>query len=329
MKCITSILPLEERKPLAATIGFFDGVHRGHRYLIEQVQQVAQERGLTSAVVTFPKHPRQVMQPDYAPRLLTTFEEKMQLLGRAGLECSILLAFTPELARLTARQFMQMLADDYGVRVLVIGYDHRFGHHRNEGFEDYLRYGQELGMEVIQARQLPEEEDAVAVSSSRIRQLLSQGEVAEAARLLGYRYFLQGEVEAGYQVGRTIGFPTANLLPNDPYKLIPAEGVYAARVALLDASSAATDQQIAECSWYGGMLCIGRRPTLQNGSDRTIEVHLFDFSGNLYHRLLRIELVQFTRQEQRFDSLEALRQRIARDEQEIRALLQSQNPLLP
>ena len=169
----------------------------------------------------------------------------------------------------------------------------------------------------------------MAVSSSRIRQLLSQGEVAEAARLLGYRYFLQGEVEAGYQVGRTIGFPTANLLPNDPYKLIPAEGVYAVRVALLDASSAATDQQIAECSWYGGMLCIGRRPTLRNGSDRSIEVHLFDFSGNLYHHSLRIELVQFTRQEQRFDSLEALRQRIARDEQEIRALLQSLNPLLP
>lgn len=323
MKCITSILPPEERKPLVATIGFFDGVHRGHRYLIEQVRQVARERGLAPAVVTFPKHPRQVMQPEYAPRLLTTFEEKMQLLSRVGVEYCILLAFTPELAQLTARQFMQMLADDYGVRALVIGYDHRFGHHRSEGFEEYVRFGQELGMEVIQAHQLPQEEATVAVSSSRVRQLLERGEVAEAAHLLGYRYFLQGEVEAGYQVGRTIGFPTANLLPDNPLKLIPAEGVYAVRVALLDAPASAVGQQAADLSWYGGMLCIGRRPTLQNGSERSIEVHLFDFSGNLYHRSLRIELVQFTRQEQRFDSLEALRQRIALDEQEIRSLLQS------
>ena len=310
MKCISSIWSPESRRPLAATIGFFDGVHQGHRYLISQVQQVALERGLSSAVVTFPRHPRQVMQAEYAPRLLTTFDEKTELLGQTGVEYCVLLDFTPELARLTARQFMQMLAADYGVQALVIGYDHRFGHHRSEGFDDYVAYGKELGMEVIQARQLSFDEPGVTVSSSRVRQLLSQGAVDEAARMLGYAYFLQGEVESGYQVGRTIGFPTANILPNDPFKLIPADGVYAVHVKLAD-----------EATRYDGMLCIGHRPTLQNGPDRSIEVHLFDFEGDLYHRSLRVEFVQFTRKEACFDSLEALRQRISLDEQEIRALL--------
>lgn len=321
MKVISSILPLDARRPLVATIGFFDGVHRGHHYLIRQVGQVARERGWSSAVVTFPKHPRQVMQADYAPRLLVSFDEKMQLLAQTGVEGCILLEFTPELARLTARQFMQMLAADYGVAVLVIGYDHRFGHNRSEGFDDYVRYGRELGIEVIQAHQLPPDESGMAVSSSRIRQLLLQGEVAEASRMLGYDYFLQGEVESGYQVGRTIGFPTANLLPNDPFKLIPADGVYAVRVKLLDDASPAGGQYVHPETTNNGMLCIGHRPTLQNGPARSIEVHLFDFQGDLYHRTLRVEFVQFTRCEQRFDSLEALRERISLDEQEIRRLL--------
>lgn len=323
MNCISSILPQASRHPLVATIGFFDGVHLGHRYLIRQVEQVAQQRGMTSAVVTFPRHPRQVMQADYTPRLLNTFEEKTLLLSETGVDCCILLDFTPELAQLSARQFMQMLATDYGVQVLVIGYDHRFGHNRSEGFDDYVRYGRELGIEVIRACQLPPDETGLAVSSSRVRQLLLQGEVAEAAQLLGYRYFLQGEVEAGYQVGRTIGFPTANILPNDPCKLIPADGVYAVRVTLLADSPQSVDGLVRTdaLATYDGMLCIGHRPTLHNGPDRSIEVHLFEFQGDLYHRPLRVEFVQFTRREQRFDSLEALRQRILLDEQQIRTLL--------
>ena len=321
MNCIHSILPQEACLPLVATIGFFDGVHRGHRYLISQVQQVALQRGMTPAVVTFPRHPRQVMQADYAPRLLTTFDEKMQLLSDTGVSCGILLDFTPALARLTARQFMQMLAADYGVQVLVIGYDHRFGHNRSEGFDDYVGYGRELGIEVIQAHQLPPDESGLVVSSSQVRLLLSQGEVAEAARLLGYPYFLQGEVEFGYQVGRTIGFPTANVLPNDPFKLIPADGVYAVRVAVADENPPEDGHSFSKVTSYDGMLCIGHRPTLQNGPSRSIEVHLFDFEGDLYHRTLRVEFVQFTRKEERFDSLEALRQRISLDEQEIRTLL--------
>lgn len=321
MKCISSILPPDERRPLVASIGFFDGVHRGHCYLINQVQQVAQQRGLTPAVVTFPKHPRQVMQAEYAPRLLTTFEEKIQLLSQTGVECCILLDFTPELALLSARQFMQMLAADYGVQALVIGYDHRFGHNRSEGFADYVSYGRELGIEVIQACQLPPDESGVIVSSSQVRQLLGRGEVDLATHLLGYHYFLQGQVEAGYQVGRTIGFPTANILPNDSFKLIPADGVYAVRVTLVEDALPVGGQTGNETATYGGMLCIGRRPTLQNGPYRSIEVNLFDFCGDLYHRSLCVEFVQYTRREQRFDSLDNLRQRIALDEQEIRRIL--------
>lgn len=299
--------PCKDSQPCVATIGFFDGLHRGHRCLIDQVIQLAKQRSLSSAVVTFPVHPRQVMSPDYAPHLLTTFEEKMALLAQTPIDRTILIPFTPQLAQKSAREFMLMLRQEYHVQALVIGYDHRFGHNRSEGFADYVRYGQEMGMEVVQATPLDKTE--IQVSSSRIRQLVSDGAVDEAALQLGYPYFIEGEVESGYQVGRTIGFPTANLLPNDPQKLIPADGVYAVKVRLTTGAT------------YNGMLCIGHRPTLQNGPQRSIEVHLFDFTGNLYRQTIHIAFIKYTRQEQRFDSIEALRQRIALDEQEIRQLL--------
>lgn len=295
--------------PRVATIGFFDGVHRGHCCLIEQVCKAAALRGMESSVVTFPAHPRQVMNPAFSPQLLTTCEEKLLLLGQTGIDSCLMLPFTPQLASLTACRFMQLLAGQYGVRALVIGYDHRFGHNRSEGFDDYLRYGRELDMEVIQAEPLHCGDAVPHVSSSHIRQLLQQGDVVQAASLLGYRYFLQGTVEEGYQVGRTLGYPTANLQLTDSFKLIPANGVYAVRVT------------VDEAQTYDGMLCIGHRPTLHNGTHQSIEVHLFDFTGNLYHHTLRIEFVQYTRSERQFSSLDELRQRMALDEQEIRTLL--------
>lgn len=297
-----------------ATIGFFDGVHQGHRYLIEQVREVAAVRGLASSVVTFPIHPRKVMKPDYRPDLLTTRDEKVALLAETGIDCCIMLDFTQEVARLSARQFMAILKERYRIAALVIGYDHRFGHNRSEGFDDYVHYGKELGMEVLLARVYSymrggrESGAEGTVSSSAIRRLLLAGNVSEAAEYLGYDFFLNGTVVSGYQVGRKIGFPTANLHLNDPDKLVPADGVYAVRVSI-----GGTE--------YGGMLSIGYRPTFDNGANRSIEVHIFDFDADIYQQPMRISFVRFMRPELKFDTVEALVARIRRDEKEIRAVL--------
>ena len=216
MKLITDIstLPVGTLPSSVATIGFFDGVHRGHRFLIDQVCRTAQERSLSTLLVTFSQHPRMVMQKDYQPRLLSSFDEKCNLLSSTGVETCVALPFTRELAVLSARDFMQQILHDLlQVRVLVIGYDHRFGHNRTEGFEDYVRYASELGMEVIRADayQLSD----IHISSSVVRSFLEAGEIELASRCLGYNYTLSGHVISGQQIGRTLGFPTANLQPSD------------------------------------------------------------------------------------------------------------------
>ena len=213
-------------EPSVATIGFFDGVHAGHRYLIQQVKEIAAAKGLRSALVTFPVHPRKVMNTNYRPELLTTPEEKISLLADIGVDYCLMLDFTPEVSRLTAREFMtQLLKERYQVKYLVIGYDHRFGHDRTDGFEQYVVYGTECGIEVLKAS--PYDEGNTAVSSSEIRKLLQAGNVAEAAYLLTYPYQLLGHIVSGYKVGRTLGFPTANIRVDEPFKVIPGIGVYA------------------------------------------------------------------------------------------------------
>ena len=288
--------------PCAATIGFFDGVHRGHRFLLEQVKEEAAGKGLCPSVITFPTHPRQVLQPDFHPQLLSTPAEKLHLLEEAGIANCILLPFTAELSRLSAKEFMLLLRTEYNVRTLVIGYDHRFGHNRLESFEDYVRYGQELDIDIVQARAYTQEN--AKVSSSAIRELLSQGEVHTASRLLGYPYPLEGTVTDGYRVGRKIGFPTANLRVDHPFKLVPAEGVYAVKVEV-------------EGQQHLGMLNIGHRPTLNNGADRSIEVHILDFAGDIYRQNIRIEFLRFLRPETKFASIEELISQIEKDKEAI------------
>lgn len=292
--------------PNVATIGFFDGVHRGHRFLIEQVCKVAAERGLASSVITFPVHPRKVMQPDFHPELLTTCDEKVTLLADTGIDYCVMLDFTLDLARLSAKQFMAILKHDYKVQALVIGHDHRFGHNRSEGFDDYVRYGQELGIEVLLAQAYFT--DTMTVSSSAVRRLLLEGNVSEAANCLGYYFFLNGMVVNGYHVGRKIGFPTANLCVNDSEKLIPADGVYAVYVFLGEKK-------------HTGMLSIGYRPTLNNGIDRSIEVYIFNFDADIYNQPMRLSFVRRTRPELKFDSIEELIEQLHKDEAEITAIL--------
>ena len=186
---LPSVLP----EPCVATIGFFDGVHLGHRFLIEQVRRAAAAKGMRSALITFPVHPRKVMNSGYRPELLTTRDEKLALLAGTEVDYCMMLDFTPQVSRLTAREFMTgILKERYNVQALVIGYDHRFGHNRSEGFEDYRRYGESMGMEVIRAEACVE--DGVRVSSSVIREFLHEGRVREANRCLGYDYFLDGTV---------------------------------------------------------------------------------------------------------------------------------------
>ena len=298
---------MNNEKRYVATIGFFDGVHRGHCHLIDQVCRLAKERSLLSAVITFPLHPRKVVQPAFVPELLTLSSEKQHLLQTTGIDAIWLLPFTKELAALSARAFMQLLHDTYRVDALVIGYDHRFGHNRAEGFDDYVRYGRELGVEVVPATAYP----ACEVSSSVIRRMLNEGDVSEAARLLGYDYFVEGTVVGGHRVGREIGYPTANIQPLEAEKLIPADGVYAVRV-------------VVDGKEHGGMLSIGRRPTLNNGTDRSIEVHIFDFEQDVYHQTLRLSFIQYLRPVQSFASLEELTCQLRSDEQQARALLKNE-----
>lgn len=301
-----------DNPPAVAAIGFFDGVHRGHRYLIGQVCEAAAVRHCATAVVTFPVHPYHVMHPGCDIRLLTTCEEKTALLASMGIDTCVMIDFTLRLAAMPARNFMNLLHRRYHIEALLIGYDHRFGHNRSKGFDDYVRYGRELGMEVLpaQAFRLAGEEGGteLAASSSLIRQLLDKGNVTEAARWLGYRYSLQGTVVRGHRVGRTLGFPTANVQVDSPDKLIPANGVYAVLVGVNGLS-------------YGGMLCIGNRPTLGNSTERSIEVNLFDFHADIYGQPLRLAFVRRIRGEQKYASLETLAARLSQDELEAREIL--------
>lgn len=287
-----------------ATIGFFDGVHRGHRCLIHQVCACAKEHGCASMLITFDRHPRQVLHSDFVPQLLSTLEEKTALLGQSDADELRVLPFTPELARLTARQFMaDVLVGQLNVGTLVMGYDHRFGH-GGGSFEEYVAWGREAGIEVILATAL----DDVAVSSSRIRRLLADGDVSLANELLGYPYAFEGEVIKGRQLGRTLGFPTANVaVPRD--KMLPATGVYAVEAITQDGHR------------WGGMLCIGSRPTVQNGNDVSVEVNLFGFAGDLYGTSLRIEMVARLRDEVKYESLEQLKHQLGHDAEHAESIL--------
>lgn len=285
--------------PCVATIGFFDGVHRGHRFLIRQVTETAKALGISSTIITFDRHPRQVVKTDYRPRLLSTLSEKLALLDTTQADRCVVLPFDEAMARLSAKDFMQrVLHDKLNVHTLIIGYDNRFGHDRTEGFEDYVAYGETMGMDVRRAK--PFLLDGVNVSSSVVRTLLSEGEVSLVAKCLGHDYTVIGNVAHGEHIGTSIGYPTANLQPNDPLKLIPAGGVYAARVRLTDGAV------------FKSMVNIGMRPTF-NGDHMTIEAHLLHFTGNIYGATVEIAFVSRLRAERKFHSATELSAQLRRD----------------
>lgn len=287
------------KKAVVGTVGFFDGVHRGHRFLIDQLKAVAATKQLATAVITFPVHPRKVLSPDFNPELLNDFEEKLRQLAPTGVDYCYVVNFTKDLSQLTARQFIhQVLHQQLHLDSLLVGYDHRFGKDRTEGIEAYIRHGREVGMDVREAESLMIDERHV--SSTRIRSSLSEGNVEEAHRLLSYPYVLEGTVVAGNRIGRTIGFPTANIELNDLEKKIPAVGIYAVWVHCGERN-------------YKGMLYIGSRPSIAGANELRIEVNLVDFSGDLYGQTLRIELIKQLRGDKKFDSLEALSRQLEAD----------------
>ena len=303
------------------TIGFFDGVHRGHQFLIRQVRDEALRRGVPSLLITFDRHPRTLLDPEGAPQLLTSMEEKMSLLQATGVDAIRVLTFDRPTADLSAYEFMrQVLRDQLGVGVLVIGYDHHFGRPQGEDFEAYKAMGRQLGIDVVQARQL----EGNHVSSSAIRRALEGGDVATANRLLGRPYTWTGHVVHGHAVGRQLGFPTANLEATHHDKLLPARGAYAVYVQPEEPHSAKGEPALSEKNTtYPSLLNIGRRPTLDNGTDTTVEAHLIDFRGDLYGQTLTVAFIARLREERRFDSEDELAAQLRRDREEALKMMET------
>ncbi|MDD3405684.1 MAG: bifunctional riboflavin kinase/FAD synthetase [Paludibacteraceae bacterium] len=286
-----------------ATIGFFDGVHLGHRFLLNELKQQAQFFNLESLVVSFNNSPQRVLCPEVPINLLTTSSEKMQIFDKLGLDNCLMLDFDKQLAAKTSSEFLAVLHDRFCVRKLLVGYDHRFGSDQTATNEDYAALGQKIGIEVAFCSPFVLEQ--YTVSSSKIRELLRQGDVECANQLLGSTYTLTGKVVFGNQIGQTLGFPTANLsLPAQ--KLVPRNGVYAVRV-------------IVGKNSYKGMLNIGLCPTVP-GTHQTIEVHILDFDRNLYGETITLELLKRLRDERQFASLEELRRQLQYDKEVIKNL---------
>ena len=289
-----------------AAVGFFDGVHVGHRYFIREMQQLAGERSLSAAIFTFPDHPRVVLQDGYRPKLLNSLDEKLKLLATTGVDYCVVMDFTPELAACSAHDFIvRILSEQWQVRSLLIGYDHRFGYNRTDGFDEYVAYGKTCGMEILRAS--PYNWQERAVSSSQIRQLLPECRVEEAAKLLTYPYRLKGYVVRGHQIGRTLGFPTANIEIEKPFKVCPGMGVYAVWVYVAKAR-------------YKGMLAIGNRPTL-DGEQVSVEVHILHFSATIYTQSIEVEFIQYLRENRKFDNQDELRAQLRKDRLQVEALL--------
>ena len=279
------------------TLGTFDGVHIGHKKIIERLLNSSSDNE-QSLVLTFFPHPRMVLQKESDIKLLNTIAERTQLLEKAGLQNLIIHPFDQDFSRLTAEEFVKnILVDVFNIKKIIIGHDHRFGRNRTANIDDLILYGKEYGFEVEQIS--AQEIDEVSISSTKIRNALNEGKIALANEYLGYNYYFSGTVVHGKKLGRTIGFPTANLKIEESYKLIPAIGVYAVKC-------------LVENQTINGMLNIGTNPTVQ-GQGISIEVHLFDFDGDIYDQKITIELIKRIRDEQKFSSVENLKLQLEKD----------------
>jgi riboflavin kinase / FMN adenylyltransferase len=289
------------------TSGTFDGVHLGHQKIIQRIRDLAREIQGETVLITFWPHPRLVLYPDeHNLRLLTTFEEKAALLRQLGIDHLVTIPFTPEFSQLSSEEFIKkVLIGKIQTKVLVIGYDHRFGKNREGSFEYLQANCKEFGFDLEEISRQDVEE--IGVSSTKIRKALESGDIKTATSYLGRPYEINGLVVKGQQIGRSIGFPTANIHIPNSYKLIPHDGVYAVEAKI-------------DGAIYKAMLNIGNRPTV-DGTKKTVEAHLFDFQGDLYNKLITVYFKEFIREEKKFNDLDELKSQLTKDQKTAKSIL--------
>lgn len=290
--------------PVVATIGFFDGVHLGHQFLLRHVRETARKNGMKSLVITFREHPSESLNREVKPQLITTYEERIGLIAENGIDYGYILDFNQEMARLTSNDFIRKyLYKRLNVKILIIGYDHHFGSDTSNRFEAYQASGLKYGIDVQLAPQftLPHYDH---ISSSTIRKLIQEGDMECANRLLGHPYSFNGTVITGHQIGRNIGFPTANINILGTNKVLPKEGVYAVKAKVND------KEHLGVANW-------GRRPTFELGGQPVLEVHLLDFNDNIYSQTAEISFMKYIREEKQFSSPEELQRNVQYDIDEV------------
>ncbi|WP_430908241.1 bifunctional riboflavin kinase/FAD synthetase [Maribacter sp. 2-571] len=304
MKTVQGITKYDEKHPTAITIGTFDGVHIGHRTILERLIAEAKEKGLRSTVLTFFPHPRMVLQKDSDIKLLNTISEKSRILEEMGLDQLVIHPFTKDFSRLSATSFVRdVLVNQLRTKKIIIGYDHRFGRNRTANIDDLKTFGATLDFEVAE---IPAQEiDAVSVSSTKIRKALLDGDIVTANTFLGYDYMLSGSIKKGKGLGRQLAFPTANLHLDETYKLVPKNGVYLVHSSINGIT-------------VHGMMNIGHNPTVSEEEEnrplqKRIEIHFFDFDRDLYGQKLQIQVVKRLRDEHKFESVEALQKQLQQD----------------
>ncbi|MDB2521354.1 bifunctional riboflavin kinase/FAD synthetase [Flavobacteriaceae bacterium] len=288
------------------TIGTFDGVHFGHQKILQNLVVEAKKENLCAIVLTFFPHPRMVLQKETQLKMIDTLEEKTKLLEQLGVEVLIVQPFTMEFSRMTAIEYTRdILVNGIGISKLIIGYDHRFGRNREATVEDLKQFGMDYNFTV---EEIPAQDiESIAVSSTKVRNAIDSGEIKKANQYLGRPFSLNGTIVEGDKIGREMGYPTANLEIEEDYKLKPQNGVYLVQTSLVDKK-------------YFGMMNVGKRPTV-SGKKTRIETYFFDFKGDLYGKKLRIELLEKIRDEQKFDSLDALRNQLNSDQKSCQKLI--------
>ena len=306
MEVIHNISNYRPQKPAILTIGTFDGVHFGHQKILRNLVVEAKKENLCAIVLTFFPHPRMVLQKETQLKMIDTLEEKTKLLEQLGVEVLIVQPFTMEFSRMTAIEYTRdILVNGIRISKLIIGYDHRFGRNREATVEDLKQFGMDYNFTV---EEIPAQDiESIAVSSTKVRNAIDSGEIKKANQYLGRPFSLNGTIVEGDKIGREMGYPTANLEIEEDYKLKPQNGVYLVQTSLVDKK-------------YFGMMNVGKRPTV-SGKKTRIETYFFDFKGDLYGKKLRIELLEKIRDEQKFDSLDALRNQLNSDQKSCQKLI--------
>jgi riboflavin kinase/FMN adenylyltransferase len=298
LKTHYSVFDFNQLKQTIITIGTFDGVHLGHQSILKKVVEAKENNTYESSLLTFFPHPRMVLQQDTSIKLLNTIDEKAELLDKFGIDNLIIHPFDAAFSNLSAEEFVkEILVDRLNIHKIIIGHDHRFGKNRTADIGDLISFGKKYGFEVEQIN--AHEIDEIAISSTKIRKALMEGNIKLANQFLGYSYFISGKVIEGKKIGRTLGFPTANIQINESYKLLPKNGVYIVFSEINDIP-------------YFGMMNIGNNPTIGE-NEQSIEVHYFDMSENIYNKKLKISILEHIRDERKFNSLSDLQAQLEKD----------------